>query len=108
GRFRAMGDAYRVFRQPDPSFGPARPVLAAYSRQPFDVAAEMPVIGDPLTTGVAELANVAYELVLQLLTRFFTHTDETDEQLELLVGSAIDLMAGVVRPLGTAPTKLPV
>jgi len=46
--------------------------------------------------------------VLQLLTRFFTHTDETDEQLQTLTDGAIGLMADVVRPLGSALTKLPV
>jgi hypothetical protein len=42
------------------------------------------------------------------LTRFFTHTDETDEQLELLISTAFDLMGGIVRPLGHALTQLPV
>ena len=44
---------------------------------------------------------------VQLLLRFFTHTEETDEQLETLIGSAIEVMAGVVRPLGTALARLP-
>lgn len=44
---------------------------------------------------------------MHLLTRFFTHTDETDEQLEGLIGTAIELMADVIRPLGTLLTKLP-
>jgi len=46
--------------------------------------------------------------VLQLLTRFFTHTDESDEQLQLLIGTSMELMAAVLRPLGVALTKLPV
>ena len=84
------------------------PVLAAYARQPFDIPTEVPLITDPLAHRVADLANVAYELVLHLLTRFFTHTDETDEQLEVLIGTAIELMGTVIRPLGTALTQLPV
>ena len=95
-------------REQDPTFEPARPVLAAYTRQPFDIPTELPLITDPRTRAVAEMATVAYELVLQLLTRFFTHTDESDEQLQLLIGAAIELMADVVRPLGVALTKLPV
>jgi hypothetical protein len=46
--------------------------------------------------------------VLHLLIRFFTHTDETDEQLGMLIGTAIELMADVVRPIGTMMATLPV
>ena len=52
--------------------------------------------------------NLAYEAVLQTLTRLFTHTDETDEQLKALAGAAIGLMAGVLSPLGSALTGMPV
>jgi hypothetical protein len=108
GRFLAIWDEYQAMRENDPTFTPARPVLAAYTRQPFDIAADVPLISDPVTHRVAELANVAYEVVLHLLTRFFTHTDESDEQLELLIGAAIELMGAVIRPLGVALTKLPI
>src|SRR4029077_20099436 len=50
---------------------------------------------------------MAYELVLQLLNRFFTHTDETGPQLSVLIGAAITMMAGVLRPLAAALTTLP-
>jgi hypothetical protein len=56
---------------------------------------------------VAELAAMAYEFVLQLLNRFFTHTDETGQQLSVLIDAAIGMMAGVLRPLATAVTTLP-
>jgi Ferritin-like len=108
GRFLAIWDEYRDMRERDPSFEPARPVLAAYTRQPFDVAAPQPIITDPLTHQVAEVATLAYEVVLHLLLRLFTHTDETDEQLTTLVNGAIGLMSGVLRPLATALTTLPV
>ena len=108
GRFLQMWEEYHALRERDPSFDPARPVLAAYGRQPFDILTPMPIITDPLAHRVAELASVAYELVLHLLTRFFTHTDETDEQLQTLTDGAIGLMADVVRPLGTALTQFPV
>ncbi|HEX8856852.1 MAG TPA: ferritin-like protein [Thermoleophilaceae bacterium] len=108
GRFLAMWEEYRELRKRDASFEPARPVLAAYTRQPFDVPEPQPVITDAVTHQVAELAAVAYELVIHLLTRFFTHTDETEEQLGVLVRGAIGLMGGVLRPLATAMTTLPV
>jgi len=107
GRFLAMWQDYHDLRQHDPMFQPARPVLPGYTRQPFGIAAPQPVITDPLTLRVAELAAMAYELVLQLLNRFFTHTDETEQQLSVLVGAAIDMMAGVLRPLASALTTLP-
>ncbi len=108
GRFLRIWDEYHALREADPGFEPARPVLPAFTRQPFDAVQPVTVITDPRTHRVAEVGGVAYELVLHLLTRFFTHTDETDEQLGLLIGSAIELMADVVRPLGQALTKLPI
>jgi hypothetical protein len=108
GRFLAMWQDYEELRQRDPTFQPTRPVVAAYSRQPFDVVDPVPVITDPHTREVAEVAALGYELVLHLLTRFFTHTDETDEQLDVLVNSAIDTMASVLRPLATTLTTLPI
>jgi Ferritin-like len=108
GRFLAIWDEYQRLREQDPAFQPARPVLPAFTRQPFDVVEPQPVLTDPLTHGVGELFNFGYEVLLHLLTRFFTHTDETDEQLELLVEAAMGLMGGVLRPLAGALTRLPV
>jgi hypothetical protein len=108
GRFLAIWDEYQDLRRRDPSFEPARPVAPAYTRQPFDIPAPVAVITDPRTYHVAELAGLAYEMVLQILVRFFTHTEETDEQLGTLIDAAINLMAGVLRPLAVALTQLPV
>ena len=108
GRFLSMWEEFHALREADPSFEPARPAIAAYTHQPFDVTSEVAVITDPLTHRVAELGTVTYELVLHLLIRFFTHTDETDQQLGMLIGTAIELMADVLRPIGTMLTKLPV
>jgi hypothetical protein len=107
GRFLAMWQEYHALRERDPSFEPARPVIPVYTRQPFDVPAAQPCIADPLTQRVAEVTVVAYEVVLHLLLRMFTHTDETDEQLATLANGAIRTMAGVLRPLATALTTLP-
>jgi hypothetical protein len=108
GRFMSMWEEFHALKRQDPSFEPARDVLAAYTHQPFDIPSPVPIITDPLSHRIAELGTVAYELVLHLLTRFFTHTDETDEQLGMLIGTAIELMADVIRPLGTILTTLPV
>jgi Ferritin-like len=107
GRFLGIWEEYRRLREQDPGFEPARPVIAAFTQQPYDIAELQPLLTDPATRRVAELFNLGYEVVLHTLTRFFTHTDETDEQLAILVEAAFGLMSGVMRPLGTALTRLP-
>lgn len=108
GRFLTMWDEFHELRRRDPAFEPARPVVPAFTRQPFDIATPQTVITDRRTARTADVAALGYEVVLHLLLRFFTHTDETEEQLSTLVGGAIDLMVSVVRPLGIALTTLPV
>jgi len=107
GRFLGIWEEYQTLRKQDPDFEPARPVIPAFTRQPFDLAEPQPLLTDPVTRLVAEAFNLAYEVLLQLLTRFFTHTDETDEQLRSLVEAAFGLMAGVMRPLAGALTAMP-
>jgi nitroreductase len=108
GRFLSVRQEYDALRQADPTFEPARPVLGAFLRQPFDIPTPRPVITDPRARQVAELAGLAYELTLHVLLRFFTHTDETDEQLHVLVDTSLALMARVLQPLATELTTLPV
>jgi hypothetical protein len=108
GRFLDVWTEHRDLKAADPTFEPARPVQAAFVRQPYDVAAPQTLVTDPAARAVAELFNLAYEAVLQVLTRLFTHTDESDAQLETLAGSAIGLMASVLRPLGSSLTAMPV
>jgi len=108
GRFLDVWSEYAELRAADPSFAPARPVQAAFVRQPYDVDAPQSLVTDPAAHAVAELFNLAYEAVLQTLTRLFTHTDESEAQLQTLAGSAIGLMSGVLRPLGASLTAMPV
>ncbi len=61
---------------------------------------------DPLTVGVADLFNGAYDTMLLMLRRFFAHTEETDADLEHLARAALRLMNSVIRPLGEALTKM--
>jgi Ferritin-like len=108
GRFLRIWDEYHALRNADPGFEPARPVVAAFTRQPFDLTDPVTVITNPEAHRVAEVTTIAYEVLLHLLTRFFTHTDETDEQLGLLTSAAFDLMGNIIRPLGHTLTQLPV
>jgi hypothetical protein len=107
GRFLGIWNEYQKLREQDPSFEPGRPVIPAFTQQPYDIEEPQPQPAEPLTREVAELFNLGYEVLLQVLTRFFTHTDETDEQLDALVQTALGIMAGVLKPLGTALTRLP-
>jgi len=67
-----------------------------------------PLIGDRVTSRCTDLFNVSYEILLQVLERYFAHTEETDAQLATLANAAITLMVGVLRPLGDLITTLPV
>ena len=52
--------------------------------------------------------HVGYEVLLQMLRRYFAHTEETDAQLATLWSASIALMVGVLKPLGDLITTLPV
>jgi hypothetical protein len=107
GRLLGILDEFLALKEADPDFEPARPVVAANVRpQPTGVV--VPLITDPGTTRCMDLLNVAYEVLLQLLSRYFAHTDESPEQLEVLADVAVGLMYGAIKPLGSVVTTLPI
>jgi len=107
GRFLQIMQEYRDLQQQDPGFEPARPVVAAYVRAPGDTN-EVPLISDPVTAGVSELFNASYEVVLQLLLRYFMHGNETQDELQTLGSTAVNAMFLVIKPLGQLLTTLPI
>jgi len=107
GRFLGIWEEYTKLKQASPAFEPAFPVIPAFTRQPYDITEQQPLLTDPLTRAIAEVFNLGYEVLLQTLNRFFTHTDETDEQLQTLVDAAFGLMTGVLRTLGRTLPRLP-
>ncbi|HEX6140574.1 MAG TPA: ferritin-like domain-containing protein [Candidatus Limnocylindria bacterium] len=107
GRLIRMLDAYLALRAANPGFDPARPVHLAHVRPPVS-GAEVTVIGDGFTARCADLLNATYELILQLLSRYFANTDESPEQLATLADVAVGLMYTAVKPLGDLVTRLPV
>jgi hypothetical protein len=107
GRLITVLDEYLDLRDADPSFEPARPVLAACVREREDGLA-MPIISEPFTSRAVDLLNAVYEVILQLLARYFAHTDETDDQLGVLAAVSMGLMRDAVMPLGGLVTRLPV
>jgi hypothetical protein len=107
GRLITILDEYLDLRDADPGFEPARPVLAACVREREDDVV-VPIITDPFTSRCVDLLNAVYEVILQLLARYFAHTDETEDHLGVLADVSIGLMKNVVKPLGGLVTRLPV
>jgi CDGSH-type Zn-finger protein/truncated hemoglobin YjbI len=107
GQFVTILDEYLGMREADPGFDPVRPVLAVNVR-PGERDTGVPLITDRLTARVADLFNVSYEILLQILERFFAHTEETDAQLTVLSSATVQLMVAVIKPLGDLITTLPV
>ena len=91
----------------DPAFSPARPVEPAFVRLPPDVETGT-LIEDPTTAQVADLANGLYEVVLQVLSRYYIHHGETAAGFDTLARTAKHLMNWVMRELGPVLTALPV
>jgi CDGSH-type Zn-finger protein/truncated hemoglobin YjbI len=106
GRFVEIFDEYQQMKEANPAFDPVRPVVAANVR-PAERDPDIALITDPVTARCTDLFNVAYEILLQIFERYFTHTDETDAQLATLASATIRLMAGVLKPLGDLITTLP-
>jgi hypothetical protein len=107
GRLLGILDEYLELKGADPGFEPARPVVAANVR-PQQTGVVVPLITDPGTTRAMDLLNVVYEVLLQLLSRYFAHTNESPEQLKVLADVSVGLMYTAIAPLGTVVTTLPV
>jgi Ferritin-like len=107
GRFKRVLDEYLAMRAADASFEPARPVVAARVRR-GEGAMDGPLIEDPNTARVADLFNVVYEVLLQLLHRLLARIDETDDEVGLLADVAVGLMYDGIEPLGRLLSTLSV
>jgi len=110
GRLAGILDEYLAATEADPAFTPAWPARPAYVRRPPDQPQAV-VIGDPLTARVADLFDASHQTMLQALCRLWvrggTAAGESGEQVALLADTAIELMASVLRPLGSALVTLP-
>src|SRR5262249_45316865 len=107
GQFVQILDEYRQLKAADPDFEPARPVLYATVR-PSEHDDSVPRITEGVTSRCTDLFNVSYEVLTQMLHRYFAHTEETDAQLTTLSQAALALMFRVLKPLGDLITTLPV
>jgi CDGSH-type Zn-finger protein/truncated hemoglobin YjbI len=107
GQFVQILDEYREMLAAKPRFDPVRPVMFATVRR-CEHDETVPRITERATSRCADLFNVSYEILLQMMERYFAHTEETDAQLGTLADATISLMAGVLRPLGNLITTQPV
>src|SRR5882757_7376705 len=107
GTFAGVLEDFLTMRAADPGFEPARPVEPAYVRLPPDVASGI-LIEDRITGRVADLCNGLYEVMLQVLSRYYAHHGETPAELETLARTAKHLMNWVLRPIGSVLTTLPI
>jgi hypothetical protein len=107
GQFVDILDEYRTMCSANAAFDPVRPVMFATVRS-SERDDSIPLIGDRVTSLCTDLFNVSYEILLQILERYFAHTEETDAQLGTLASAAVTVMSAVLRPLGDLIATLPV
>lgn len=107
GRFLSVLEEYLDLRSADRGFEPAHPVTAAGVHTVEGLEPEVWVT-DLSTAAVSDLFNVTYDLVLQMIVRYFAFGHESDEQLNVLAHAGVSLMFGVIKPLGLLLATLPV
>jgi hypothetical protein len=69
---------------------------------------EVNLITDPATARVADLCNVTYEVLVQLLYRLMSHIDESAEQIGILATVAVGIMIDIIGPLADILSTMPV
>jgi hypothetical protein len=107
GRFSRVLEELLEIRSNDPGFSPAHAVQAAGMRPVEGVEPEL-YISDPATGRCSDLFNAVYELVLQMIARYFAFGHETAEQRKVLARVAVGLMFEAINPLGHLLARLPV
>lgn len=107
GRFLDVLGEYLTMRDGDPMFEPTHPVVGAGMRPVEDIEPDV-YITDAATGACSDLFNATYELMLQLIARYFAFGHETPKQRQVLADVAVGLMFGVIKPLGLLLARLPV
>jgi hypothetical protein len=107
GRFLAVLEEYQAMRAADPAFEPAHSVVAAGVRGVEGVEPDA-YISDPTTAAVSDLFNAVYDLLLQMIARYFAFGHETAEQREVLAHAAVTLMFVAIKPLGLLLARMPI
>jgi hypothetical protein len=107
GRFLGVLEEYQAMLETDPDFVPTHPVVAAGVRAVEGIEPDV-YITDPATAGCSDLFNSVYELLLQMIARYFAFGHETPEQREVLASTAVGLMFQAIKPMGLLLASLPV
>jgi rubrerythrin len=107
-KFRTIQEEYNQLKAQRAEFEPSRPVLEnPFGALPVDTVEKVNLLDDPYTVDISNVFNGVYEVMLQMLVRFFAHTQETDSELKILIDTAINMMFELIKPLGELLTKLP-
>jgi hypothetical protein len=107
GRFLAVRDDYLAVLAEDPDVNPVHPCVGAGMRSVEGIEPAV-YITDPATGACSDLFNAVYELLLQMIARYFAFGHETPEERAVLANSAVDLMFTAIKPLGLLLARLPV
>ena len=110
GMFLRIQTEYEALKSEDPSFEPARPVMSnPYTYLPSDLsdAQQVNLIDEPSSVNMCNLFDGCYEVLIQMLARFFAHSDESEAELQVLADATTDMMLDVITPLGDTVTALP-
>jgi hypothetical protein len=107
GRFLGVLEEYRTMLERDPSFRPTFPAVAAGVRGVEGIEPDV-YITDLTTAAVSDAFNAVYDLLLQMIARYFAFGHETDEQRHVLADIGITLMFVAIKPLGLLLATLPV
>ena len=107
GRFLSVLTEYLQMRQNAPGLEVTRPVLPVLVRPP-ETGEEVNLITDPATARVADLCNVAYEMLLHVFYRLMSHIDESADQIGTLATVAVGIMNDVIGPLADILSTMPV
>jgi len=107
GRFLAVLEEYRAMRAEDPSFEPAYPAVAAGVRGVEGIEPDV-YITDSVTAAVSDVFNAVYDLLLQIIARYFAFGHETDDQRHVLSDVGITMMFVAIKPLGLLLARMPV
>jgi hypothetical protein len=107
GRFLRVLEEYHEMRGADSSFEPAYNAVAAGVRGVEGIDPDV-FISDPVTAAVSDVFNAVYDVLLQMIARYFAFGHETDEQRHVLADVGITLMFVAIKPLGLLLARLPV
>jgi Ferritin-like len=106
--FRRFLDILESLESRDPPFDPARPVVSNPTLgQPVGLEPGT-LVTNPVAREAMGLFDDAYRVMLMTLVRLMAHTDETPENLSVLLSVAfMPMMTMAVRPLAEVLTLLP-